>query len=443
MVPGLACAAACIASALACTKSAPWVAPSAPVATSAVYSPRLCPATAPRSSRTWGPRRRVMTASSATRLIVYTASWALRVAWSSSASAWRRSAARSRPSASLKRSTRAHEGWSRQPAPMPGRCEPWPGKSSASMVTYAIGEPLSTSRAPLTKEPLAATGQPDLGIYVHVPFCRRRCDYCAFATWTDRHHLWERYVAACRAELRTVATGRQGPATSVFFGGGTPSLLPAELLLAVLSDVAMSPGLAPGAEVTVECNPETVTADLLAAYRAGGVTRLSFGAQSMEPHVLASLGREHDPASVARCAELAGGAGFAGSYNVDLIFGAAGETVADWASSLGKVLALDPAAGARQRLRAHGRARDAAGRRAQPSPGRGRPGRQVHLGRRSPGGRRPAVVRDLQLGEARRRMRPQPPLLVPGGVLGDRLCGPLARRAARRLGAALVERTHA
>jgi oxygen-independent coproporphyrinogen-3 oxidase len=210
------------------------------------------------------------------------------------------------------------------------------------MLTYAIGELLSTSPAPLTQAASAATGQQDLGIYVHVPFCHRRCDYCAFATWADRHHLWERYVAACRAELATLASRARGPATSVFFGGGTPSLLPADLLLAVLGDVAVTAGIALGAEVTVECNPETVTAELLAAYRAGGVTRLSFGAQSMEPHVLASLGREHSPGSVVRCAELAGGAGFGSSYNVDLIFGAAGETVADWASSLGKVLALDP-----------------------------------------------------------------------------------------------------
>ena len=86
----------------------------------------------------------------------------------------------------------------------------------------------------------------------------------------------------------------------MFFGGGTPSLLPAELVLAVLEAVSDRIGLAAGAEVTVECNPETVTADKLAAYRAGGVTRLSFGVQSMVPHVLAALGREHEPASVRR-----------------------------------------------------------------------------------------------------------------------------------------------
>jgi len=189
------------------------------------------------------------------------------------------------------------------------------------------------------------------GVYVHVPFCRHRCDYCAFATWTGREHLWDQYIADCVTEVSRFGSGvpglaasglKRGPATSVFFGGGTPSLLPAELLVAVLEEVSDRIGLAPGAEVTVECNPETVTAEKLAAYRRGGVTRLSFGVQSMVPHVLAALGREHEPGSVRRAANLAGEAGFAGAYNADLIFGAAGETMGDWEASLEGVLALDP-----------------------------------------------------------------------------------------------------
>jgi putative oxygen-independent coproporphyrinogen III oxidase len=202
---------------------------------------------------------------------------------------------------------------------------------------------------------VAATGNGDrlsggrrsFGVYVHVPFCRRRCDYCAFATWTDKDHLWERYVAACRAEAASLAgpahgTHARGPATSVFFGGGTPSLLPAEHLAGILEGLRQSIGVVSGAEVTVECNPETVSAAKLAQYRAGGVTRLSFGAQSMVPHVLDALGRQHDPGSVNRAAELAGEAGYAGAYNVDLIFGAAGETMRDWEASLDAVLALEP-----------------------------------------------------------------------------------------------------
>ena len=174
------------------------------------------------------------------------------------------------------------------------------------------------------------------GVYVHVPFCSRRCDYCAFATWTDRHHLHEAYTAACVAELGAAGLA---PASSVFFGGGTPSLLPGEQLAAILAAVPRRDG----AEVTVECNPETVTAGLLATYRAAGVTRLSFGVQSMAPHVLASLGRPHDPASVVRAVTLAGDAGYAGAYSVDLILGAAGESLHDWRRTLEQVLALDPA----------------------------------------------------------------------------------------------------
>jgi putative oxygen-independent coproporphyrinogen III oxidase len=182
------------------------------------------------------------------------------------------------------------------------------------------------------------------GVYVHVPFCSRRCDYCAFATWTEREHIWDRYVAACRTEAESLAgpADARGPATSVFFGGGTPSLLPAELLASIIDALRHSVGIDAAAEVTVECNPETVTAAKLAVYRASGVTRLSFGAQSMVPHVLASLGRQHAPGSVRRAVELAGEAGYSGAYNVDLIFGAAGETMADWQASLGAVLDLEP-----------------------------------------------------------------------------------------------------
>jgi coproporphyrinogen III oxidase-like Fe-S oxidoreductase len=148
------------------------------------------------------------------------------------------------------------------------------------------------------------------GVYVHVPFCARRCDYCDFATWTDRHHLMDAYAAACVTDLARRSERQPFPAaTSVFFGGGTPSLLPADLLLAILAAVPCQAG----AEVTVECNPDTVTPELLAAYRAGGVTRLSFGVQSMAPHVLVALGRTHDPAAVERAVAAARDTGFAGT----------------------------------------------------------------------------------------------------------------------------------
>lgn len=176
-----------------------------------------------------------------------------------------------------------------------------------------------------------------LGVYLHIPFCASRCDYCAFATWDDRSELIPTYLAAVLAEVGRAVDGGLPAATSVFFGGGTPSLVPAEDLLSVLAAVP----LVPGAEVTVECNPETVSPDLLAAYRAGGVSRLSFGVQSMVPGVLTSLGREHDPGAVLDAVRWARDVGFT-SWNVDLIYGAAGETPADWQATLDAVLALEP-----------------------------------------------------------------------------------------------------
>ncbi len=176
------------------------------------------------------------------------------------------------------------------------------------------------------------------GVYVHVPFCAARCDYCAFATWTDRDPLMAAYAGACAAELRR-ATHDEGlpAATSVYVGGGTPSRLPAELLGEVLGAAVVTPD----AEITVECNPEDASAARFARWRRAGVTRVSFGVQSMVPHVLDSLGRRHGTTQVVRALWLAGEAGFA-SVNVDLIVGAVTETDADVARTLEAVLALEP-----------------------------------------------------------------------------------------------------
>ncbi len=175
------------------------------------------------------------------------------------------------------------------------------------------------------------------GVYVHVPICAKRCDYCAFATWTDRGHLERAYLAALVAEVeRAVAEGMPA-ATSVFFGGGTPSMVPAPELVAVLDAIPK----APWAEVTVECNPDTVTSDLLRCYRDHGVSRISLGVQSMVAHVLASLGRTHDPANVRRSVELIREVGFS-SFNLDLIYGASGESLSDWEQTLTEALALEP-----------------------------------------------------------------------------------------------------
>jgi putative oxygen-independent coproporphyrinogen III oxidase len=170
-----------------------------------------------------------------------------------------------------------------------------------------------------------------------VPFCAARCDYCAFATWTDRHHLQSAYLDACRSDIERCVAGGLPVATSVFVGGGTPSLVEPERLMAVLDAVPR----APDCELTIECNPDTVTPDLMTVYAQGGVNRISLGVQSMVDHVLRSLGRTHDPTSVPRAVEAIRGAGIP-TFNVDVIYGAAGELPGDWRRTLDAALALDP-----------------------------------------------------------------------------------------------------
>jgi oxygen-independent coproporphyrinogen-3 oxidase len=182
----------------------------------------------------------------------------------------------------------------------------------------------------------ASSSSHAFGVYVHIPFCSRRCDYCAFATWDDRSHLIDEYVDALRTEIRRAAPHLPA-ATSVFFGGGTPSLLTAAQLAAVLAEVE----LAPDAEVTVECNPDTLDGGKLDGFRGAGVTRISLGVQSMVPHVLGALGRTHDPENVERAAAAIARAGFP-TWNADVIYGAAGESLDDWRTTLEHLLALDP-----------------------------------------------------------------------------------------------------
>ena len=177
---------------------------------------------------------------------------------------------------------------------------------------------------------------PPFGVYVHVPFCLRRCDYCAFATWDDRSHLLDAYVAGLVHEIG-MAAGDLPEVTSVFFGGGTPSLLAPGQLRALLRLLP----LAPGAEVSVECNPDTVDADRLAGYHDAGVTRVSLGAQSLCDHVLTALGRSHAADSVVRAATAVRAEGFS-SWNLDLIYGAVGERLDDWEATLGAALELGP-----------------------------------------------------------------------------------------------------
>jgi oxygen-independent coproporphyrinogen-3 oxidase len=177
----------------------------------------------------------------------------------------------------------------------------------------------------------------EFGVYVHVPFCRHRCDYCAFATWTDKDHVMDDYLAALRSDIVRAADEGMPAATSVFVGGGTPTRVPAEGLASVLASVP----LVEGAEVTVECNPDDVTLEMMQVYRGAGVTRVSIGVQSMVQHVLGILGRTHDPSNVVRAIDAVRGAGIP-TFNLDLIYGSVGESVEDWAATVRAALELDP-----------------------------------------------------------------------------------------------------
>ena len=175
------------------------------------------------------------------------------------------------------------------------------------------------------------------GVYVHVPFCSVRCDYCDFATWADRAHLIDAYVDAVVTDLDRQRAAGAPRATTVFMGGGTPSLLDGPQVARILDAIDRTPD----AEVTIECNPDAIDAARLAAYRAAGADRLSFGVQSMSSHVLIALGRTHDPANVERAVALARDAGFA-RINLDLITGTPGESLDDWRRTLDAALELEP-----------------------------------------------------------------------------------------------------
>jgi putative oxygen-independent coproporphyrinogen III oxidase len=179
-----------------------------------------------------------------------------------------------------------------------------------------------------------------LGIYIHVPFCAARCGYCDFNTYVPASPAQP--LSYLEAAHREIAQARSvlGPrvVSTVFFGGGTPTLLGAEPLLGLLDAVADAFGLEDGAEVSTEANPESVSPQLLSALARGGFTRVSLGMQSASEHVLATLDRAHTPGRAAAAARQARESGFA-HVSVDLIYGTPGESDADWAGSLEAALA--------------------------------------------------------------------------------------------------------
>ena len=182
------------------------------------------------------------------------------------------------------------------------------------------------------------------GVYVHVPFCLARCHYCDFVTYTGMEGLRRPYAAALleEAALAVAALGPEAPVvTSVFVGGGTPTLLPPGDLARLLDRLRELLAFAPGAEVTVEANPETVDAAVAAGLAGAGVTRVSMGAQSFDGRVLAALGRVHDVARVEAAVATLRAAGVP-ALNLDLIYGGPGEDDRSWSATLEAAVALGP-----------------------------------------------------------------------------------------------------
>ncbi|WP_422423952.1 radical SAM family heme chaperone HemW [Rhodococcus sp. 7Tela_A2] len=199
----------------------------------------------------------------------------------------------------------------------------------------------------LSEHALEGVGTRPFGVYVHVPFCATRCGYCDFNTYTAGElgsaASPASWLEGLRRELAAGAemlggTGRGAPAAqTVFVGGGTPSLLGADGLADVLGAVRESFGLAPGAEVTTESNPESTSPEFFDRIRAAGYTRVSLGMQSAAPHVLAVLDRTHTPGRPVAAAREARAAGF-DHVNLDIIYGTPGERDSDLEASLDAVL---------------------------------------------------------------------------------------------------------
>ena len=186
------------------------------------------------------------------------------------------------------------------------------------------------------------TADPGFGVYVHIPFCRHRCHYCDFNTYEGQDPIHGAYVdALVRAVERCAHATGHGPATSLFFGGGTPTLLAPADLARILETVRGLVGIATDAEITVEANPETVDEATFERLLDAGFNRVSIGVQSLAPHVLAGLGRTHSPEVALTAIAAARRAGF-GDINADLIYGSQWETGGDWLSSLDGIVSAGP-----------------------------------------------------------------------------------------------------
>lgn len=191
--------------------------------------------------------------------------------------------------------------------------------------------------------PLEFRVSPPLALYIHIPWCVQKCPYCDFNSHEARGSLpQERYIDALIADLESALPLIWGrPITSIFFGGGTPSLLAPEAIDRLLAAVRALVPLQPGAEITLEANPGTVEAGRFAGFRAAGINRVSLGIQSFDPTKLQALGRIHDGVEARRAAELA--ALHFPTFNLDLMVGLPGQTLAESAADLATALSFSPA----------------------------------------------------------------------------------------------------
>lgn len=189
----------------------------------------------------------------------------------------------------------------------------------------------------------------NLAFYIHIPYCVKRCGYCDFNTYTPSElkiteglaQISNSYIDLLLMEIKAakVQVGQSANVPSIFFGGGTPSLMQPDDIGRVISTIKSEFTLLPDAEITMECNPDTVTKESLAAFRAIGVNRVSFGMQSAVKHVLATLDRTHNPENLLQVTTWAQEVGFS-EISVDLIYGTPGESLADWQTSIDAALAL-------------------------------------------------------------------------------------------------------
>ncbi len=184
-------------------------------------------------------------------------------------------------------------------------------------------------------------GASGFGVYVHVPWCRTRCPYCAFNVYPERDARWERWAEGVVAEWAERAPAFvQAPedrAHSLYFGGGTPSLCPPELLARMVAAVPLEPE----AEITLEANPGTLLPERVAAWREAGINRVSLGVQTFDPRFAHLLNRGHTVAQARELVSMVAGGGFR-SWSVDLIFALPGQTLADLEQDLRAILELDP-----------------------------------------------------------------------------------------------------